>query len=403
MPTMSQQLSQPAIKDLGEPQHLEPIFADGQEPTVDAWEGRLRPRLLERWAAVIGEPSFGDFDRAAEVIERFEAPFFNGTLIRQPTGPGLCQTLLLMEPKDTPEGRDGEAAIPPSKGGNPRGGSPDGSRSTLPCRPPCSPPWKGGRGSHRAPGAPRPGAIVPFYHPDLMAGFDLETREPKTERPNVHFGRHLVQQGYVVVCTEAFPYNTVPEPEDSAGFAWWQAGADKLLADNPNWTGIGKLIWDTSRAVDLLLEQPHVDAERIVCMGHSLGGKMAFYTAAFDERIKAAVASDFGIGWSFTNWDAPWYFGGQIRDGGFMLNGHHALALLAPRAFLAIAGEADRPESWQHINEAKRVYRLYGKEDAVGCFLHMTGHQPTDESIVAAYKWLAEQFGLPEREWSLGV
>ena len=366
MNSMSQQLCRPDTDDLGEPQHLEPIFADEREPTLEEWESRLRARLLERWATVIGEPSFEDFDRAAEVVEQFEAPFFNGTLIRQPTGPGHCQTLLLMEPKE-PRGRDAEAAA---------------------------------GGSHRVPGTDgtlRPGAVVPFYHPDVMAGFDLETREARTERPNVQFGRHLVEQGYAVVCTEAFPYNTVPEPESSAGFAWWQAGAEKVLSDNPNWTGIGKLIWDTSRAVDLLLEQPDVDAERIVCIGHSLGGKMAFYTAAFDDRIKAAISSDFGIGWSFTNWDAPWYFGKQIHDDGFTLNGHHALALIAPRSFLVIAGNADRPESWQHINEAKPVYRLYGKEDAVGCFLHMTGHQPTEESIVAAYQWLAEQFGLAQQ------
>ncbi|MGD9494935.1 MAG: acetylxylan esterase [Armatimonadota bacterium] len=351
MKPLSAQLSRPTIADLGEPLKLEPLFPPGVEPTLAAW-GELRDELLQRWRAVIGEPSFGEFERRAAIVERFEAPFFRGTVYRQPVGPDHWQQVLLMEPLE-------------------------------PLR------------------HPRPAAVVPYYHPDLMAGFDLQTREPITDRPNVHFGRHLVQQGYVVACMEAFPYNTVPAPAEDVGFAWWQAGAEKLLADNPRWTGIGKLIWDTSRAVDLLLAQPDIDATRILAVGHSLGGKMAFYTAAFDERLQATIASDFGIGWEFTNWDAPWYFGAQVHDAGFTLGGHHALALIAPRSFLLIAGEADRPQSWQYLQQAQGVYRLYGREHAVGCFLHMTGHQPTEESIRTAWRWLAEQLDLPERPWRL--
>lgn len=350
MGTMAQQLSRPSVEDLGEPQNLEPIFPGGVAPSLEAW-AELRPRIAERWQSVIGRPAFGDFDRTATVIERFEAPWFHGTLFSQPTGPAQRQQVLLMEPLDGPE--------------------------------------------------PRPGAVVPYYHPDLMAGFDLQTRTAITERPLVQFGRHLVEQGHVVACMEAFPYNTVPEPAENVGFAWWQVGAERILSENPGWTGIGKLVWDTSRALDLLLAQPEVDHDRVVVIGHSLGGKMAFYAAAFDDRFRACIASDFGIGWDFTNWDAPWYFGPQVHEPDFTLSGHHALALMAPRPFLLIAGEADRPESWQYLQEAQRVYRLYGREDAVGCFMHMTGHRPTPASIRTAYCWLAEQFGLPERPWRL--
>jgi predicted esterase len=344
MNSLSEKLSQPEIDDLGEPQQLESLFPEENALSLQYWQG-IRQTLTGRWRTVIGKPSFGEFDRTSEVIDSFEMTDFKGTVILQPTGPSQRQKLFLMEPKNVPR-------------------------------------------------SPRPGALVPFYDPDRMAGIDLKTREDISESTVIQFGRHLVKQGYVVVCPEAFPYNTVPEPASSEGFAWWQAGTDKILADNPGWTGIGKLTWDTSRAVDLLLDQPGIDAERILAIGHSLGGKMAFYTAAFDERITAVIASDFGIGWSFTNWDADWYFGTQIQDEDFTLNGHHALALIAPRSFLLIAGEADRPESWQHINEARQIYRLHKKENAVGCFMHMEGHTPTEDSMYAAYKWLAEQFSL---------
>ncbi len=352
MSSISETLSRPDIDDLGQPQDLEPILPDDREWTVEAWE-EAREELLSRWQEVVGEPSFDDFERSAEVVEEFEASDFRGTIFSQTTGPDQRQKVLLMEPRD--------ASLTPA-----------------------------------------PGAVVPFYHPDTMAGFDLEERAPITDRPNVQFGRHLVQQGYRVVCPEAFPYNTVPEPDSDAGHAWWRAAAEKLLADNPRWTGIGKLIHDTSRAVDLLLDQTEIDTERILAIGHSLGGKMAFYTAAFDPRITACIPSDFGIGMTFTNWADPWYFGEQIERPDFTLNGHQALALIAPRSFLLIAGQADRPASWQHIQQAQQVYRLYGREHAAGCFVHMTGHQPTEESIRTAYAWLDEQFGLsglPGRPW----
>jgi len=299
---------------------------------------------------VLGHPSFGHYNKGAEVVREFELPEFRGTLLRQPTGPDTKQLVLLMEP-------------------------------TRPAR------------------SPRPGAVVPFYHPDTMAGCNVETGEWLAERSTVQFGRHLVQQGYVVVCTEAFPYNTVPEPAENAGFAWWQAGAEQVLRDNPQWTGMGKLVHDTSRAVDLLLEQPAVDPQRIVCIGHSLGGKMAFYTGCLDDRIKAVVASDFGIGWNFTNWDDLWYLGKQLHAEGFPLAHHQLLALLAPRSFLLIAGQYDKRESWQYLKAAQPVYRLYGKETAVGMFDHASGHRPTEESMRLAYRWLAEQFALPEQPW----
>jgi pimeloyl-ACP methyl ester carboxylesterase len=247
-----------------------------------------------------------------------------------------------------------------------------------------------------------------------MAGYDLRRRKPiadgdsfqfgqrsTTCRRIIQFGRHLVQQGYVVVCTEAFPFNTVPEPQKDEGFAWWQTAAEKLLRDNPNWTGIAKLAWDTRRATDLLLNQPDIDKDRVVVMGHSLGGKMAFYAGVLDERIKAIIGSDFGMGWSFTNWDAPWYLGDQIHRPGFTLAHHQLLALHAPRSFLLIGGAADRPATWQYINEAQKAYKLYGRENAVGFFDHASGHSPTPESLVLAYRWLAEQFDLAEQPWEL--
>ncbi|HNS33327.1 MAG TPA: alpha/beta hydrolase family protein [bacterium] len=341
----SKQMSRPAYTDLGAPEKIEPIFPEGMQENMKTWKS-LRHGLIERWEKILGSPSFGDFKQEVELIETFEQPYYIASLYAQSTGPETKQRILIMEP-----------------------------RTSSP--------------------SPRPAAIVPYYHPDLMAGCNIKNRRPITERKNVQFGLHLVQQGYIAACTEAFPYGTVT---DTSNKKFFNSEIKKFFEENPHWTGIGKRIWDTRLALDLLMDRSNLDKNRILAIGHSLGGKIAFCAGCLDERIKAVIGSDFGMGWSFTNWDADWHFGKQINGKNFTAGLHHLLALHAPNSFLLIGGMADRPESWQYINEAKKIYRLYGKEDAVGFFHHASGHQPTEESVATAYRWLAEQFVLPEQK-----
>ncbi|MGK0188802.1 MAG: hypothetical protein ACI9R3_004616 [Verrucomicrobiales bacterium] len=347
-PSNSQRLSKPAYANLGEQQKLAPLITS--ELTIENWDNQ-RIKAHKQWQQLLGTPSFiDDYDKTPELIETFEQPKFRGTLLRQPTGPDTKQLVLIMEPK----------------------------KRAL---------------------SPRPGAVVPFYHPDAMAGFDLEKRKRITTNLTTQFGWHLVQQGYVVVCTEAFPFNMVPEPANTEGLNWWRLAAEKLAKDHPKWTGMGKLVHDTRRGIDLVLQQPAVDPERILLIGHSLGGKMAFYTACMDSRVKATIASDFGIGWDFTNWKDPWYLGNKILAEDFSLAHHQLLALHAPRAFLLVAGQYDKPESWQYLNAARSVYALYGNEHGLGMIDHASGHQPTKDSMRSAYQWLGEQLRLKPQIW----
>ena len=126
---------------------------------------------------------------------------------------------------------------------------------------------------------------------------------------------------------------------------------------------------------------------------------MAFYTGCLDARVNVTIATDFGIGWEFTNWRDPWYLGDKIRADGFSLAHHQLLALHAPRPFLLVAGQYDKPESWQYLNAAKPVYQLYDRPLGLAMIDHASGHQPTEESMRLAYRWLAEQFGLESRPW----
>jgi hypothetical protein len=346
--SLSQTCSRPAAADaVFAPEPIRPL--DVPESAA-AWSG-ARAHLLAAWQDVIGAPAFGtsafgDVDRRPERVDTFEQPTYDAEVWHQPTTPTSRQTLLLMRPK-------------------------------RPLADPC------------------PGMVVPFYHPDRMAGIDLQTREPWPDDPPViHFGRHLASLGFTVVCSEAYPYNTVPDAASHEGMSVWRAAAERLAADHPTWSGVGRLAWDASRALDLLLDQPDVDADRCGVMGHSLGGKISFYAAALDERFAACIASDFGIGWRFTNWDDDWYLGDRIHQPGFERAHHELLALMAPRPFFLVGGEADRPASWAYLQEAQRVYDLFGRREAVGFYHHGAGHRPTEASMRAAYGWLGEQVGV---------
>lgn len=58
---------------------------------------------------------------------------------------------------------------------------------------------------------------------------------------------------------------------------------------HPEWSMVGKNIWDISRSIDFLQTLDFVDGKRIGCTGWSLGGHMTVFAAAFDSRITAAA------------------------------------------------------------------------------------------------------------------
>ena len=324
---------------------------------LNEWKGK-REGLIARWEQALGVPTQSSHLEVhqSEVLEVFMTPEFKGTVFRQRTGPESWQRILLMEPLKL----KGRAA----------------------------------------------GVVVPFYDPDRMCGYDLKTKAKLgPERNSAFFGLHLVQQGYVVAAVEAYPFNLLTPVEQVAskgGMGVWRDAAAKLAKQHPQWTGMGKLTHDTRLAAEVLRGHEAVDSTRIAVMGHSLGGKMAFYAGCLDPRFKAVVASDFGIAWDSTNWGDAWYFGSKLKairaDG---LSHEQLLACAAPTSFFLIAGQYDsQAASGPLLDAARKVHVLYGKEDAVAMFDHHTGHQPSWDSLKSAYLWLARKMDMPRPDFT---
>jgi pimeloyl-ACP methyl ester carboxylesterase len=226
---------------------------------------------------------------------------------------------------------------------------------------------------------PLPVVIVPYYDVDTTVGRNLGGRNfmPLSVRSFAHLA---VQQGFAAVAVRWFG--------ESYGERYDEAVAN-LHQRHPGVTGLGKWVWDAQRLLDWLSEQPQVDRNRIGIIGHSLGGKMALYAAAFDERIRVAVSSEPGIGLTFSNYEDYWYLGERIKQLPPGADHHELLALIAPRPFLLIGGQsADKDESWHYINAAQAVYRLLGRPDEIGYFNHRAGHTPTPEAVRLSMEWL---------------
>lgn len=202
--------------------------------------------------------------------------------------------------------------------------------------------------------------------------------------PEKHFGLRYARKGCVCFCPRNYLW-----PQISAERLNANAEVSKLAARAPKSKGMAKMLYDSLVAVDILASLPEVDASRIGAVGHSLGAKEALYIAAFDERVKATVSSEGGIGTKFSNWDAAWYLGPTIKEPAFTHEQHELVALAAPRAFLLVGGNsADGDRGWPFIEAALEVYRLYGEPPRVGQFNHGKGHAVPPEAEARIEEWL---------------
>ena len=229
-------------------------------------------------------------------------------------------------------------------------------------------------------GRKRPGVVV--LHPTSSLTIDLVAGVNGPEEQQV--GLKLARRGLVVFCPRCFLW------QDAGNFLEAMA---RFKQRHPETLCMHKMLWDAMRGVDLLESLPQVDASRIGAVGHSLGAIEALYLAAFDERVQVTVASEGGLDFSFTNWHDPWFLGPAIRSPDFKLNHLQLLGLIAPRAFLALAGEsgrhaADGDRSWPFIEGALKVYRLYGSPARLGIYNHRQGHTLPPQAFQKLAQWL---------------
>lgn len=191
--------------------------------------------------------------------------------------------------------------------------------------------------------------------------------------------KELVGRGYVCLAPDTLTagervYPGV-EPFDTAPFYERQ----------PQWSALGKMLWDHQRALDFLCMLDAVDSDRLGAIGHSLGGENAIMVGAFDHRVKVIAAScaylPFAVDptperWCRDNW---FVYLPRLRE--YLKQGLpppftwvEVLALLAPRAFHYAYALEDEvfPGSEALLADMLKLGRLY---DLLGCRQKFSYHQ----------------------------
>lgn len=215
--------------------------------------------------------------------------------------------------------------------------------------------------------------------------------------PTKAFLDHLCRRGYVVIAPEHFVSGERIPPEGPYETA-------RFYDKHPEWTAVGKFTFEHSIAIDVLETRPEVDPKRIGTMGHSLGGHGAWYLAAYDERIQAAVCNCGGSflrhnprveAWARDRWYIylkhlrPLLLRGELPP----IDVHEIIALIAPRAFLDVSALNDGIPLTQRqrvlmLTKIAEVYELVGKPENFAFFVHGRGHVVPHESRELIYGFL---------------
>ncbi|MDP6041249.1 MAG: hypothetical protein QGG64_22060 [Candidatus Latescibacteria bacterium] len=211
------------------------------------------------------------------------------------------------------------------------------------------------------------------------------------------YARQLVLRGYVTISPEHFcSASRMPKegPYETAAF----------YRKHPDWSAVGKYIYDSQIACSVLAARPDVNDDRLGVTGHSLGGHGSIWLAAIDDRIRCAAPSCSGL--TFRENPGPlhwsrdyWYiYFPQLREE--FLAGrqvqcdfHEMMALIAPRPLLERFALNDGDSASQshrvmlHL-KLRELYRLLGHEQAHAFLVFGDGHFIPDLSRDALLSWM---------------
>ena len=334
VPWLAEVVASPDVVPIDPAENLTPLLVDAQAKpieTVAQWELR-RQELLKAWHTLLGPMPSPRPPVKMKVLRTDQLPGLTRQLVQYESEPGLLVEGYLLRPNDLKLGE---------------------KRS----------------------------AVVALH---ATTNDTIERIAGLTGDPTRQIGLQLAQRGFVVFCPRCFLWQNVEGLHDAVA---------QFRKRHPHTLGMHKMLYDAQRGLDLLESLPYVDPKRLGAVGHSLGAKEVLYLTAFDARVKAAVASEGGLRFESTNWEAPWYLGPAVEQPGFARNHHELLALIAPRPLLILAGEsgpgaADGDRNWPLLLAAQAVYPLYERPVRLGMYNHRQGHAIPEKAFERMAEWL---------------
>jgi len=242
---------------------------------------------------------------------------------------------------------------------------------------------------------PKSGARLPaiLYNHAHGGNYELGKDELLRGRPALiapTYAEELTRAGYAVLCIDQRLFGERRGRTESALFK------EMLWRGRVLW---GMMVSDNLRALDYLVTRADVDAARIGTLGISMGGTMAWWCTALDERLRVCIDLC-----SLTDYDALiasdgldghgiyYYVPGLLNEfASWEIN-----ALIAPRPHLSLAGKYDpltpRAGLERMDSELRRVYCEANAADAWRLQIYPGGHFETAHmraSVLAFLKrWL---------------
>jgi len=221
-------------------------------------------------------------------------------------------------------------------------------------------------------------------------------------KPELAFAKELAQRGYVTLAPDCICFG-----DRKVKGSGHYGEAVPFFKQHPNWSIMGKQVWDIGRAIDFLETLPFVDAGRIGSIGHSHGAYGTIFSQAFDERIRVGVASCGFTAlrsdptperWSHLTALIPeiGFYKDHVNDLPFDF--HHILALCAPRPLLITVALDDEifpnGDSVKEVaDRVREVYALLDAPEAFDAFFFPGAHNFTPESRDRAMAWIDRWIG----------
>lgn len=255
---------------------------------------------------------------------------------------------------------------------------------------------------------PHPGLLIQHGYmgtPELACGVVENANGPDLSYRS--FGLRAARRGYHVIA-----------PHHPSGYGMLSDEVDSALPDHPDQsvhygknrlhrlcllgggTLLGLDMLTSSRAVDLLVGEAGVVAERVGIYGLSRGGQTALFLPALDKRLRASVCAAYFATrfaklagpYSRTNY-VDWFAEGQfLPDQVRYFADADLVSLIAPRAFAAEAGVTDTAvDQDAAVAEGARAaqhYEKLGLPERFEVIAHAEGHV---SATARAFEFLEEQ------------
>jgi len=193
---------------------------------------------------------------------------------------------------------------------------------------------------------------------------------------NINYGYTLVKEGYIALVPDVRYSQDIWQIEDPMGLNLLLYG--KSLTE--------ERLRDMLRCITFLKSHDQVDPERIGAVGWSMGGGLALYLSALDERIKLSYVSCYfgtyegtvmAVRQSTDNYIPGIKNFGELSD---------VAALIAPRPLLIEHGTPDREFPVESVKEAfeqvNNSYTREGEAEKVKLVIRKGGHKFYGDQLV---------------------